>query len=654
MLDHFPLPSLLLRNKKATLLREQRFVIIVKRQTATMKLPCCLVSDAGQPVLFTNDRRRQAANAAAAAASMSPVRGHFSAKRNNAKTSATASWVGLALLLTSVFSDPSHNDREHDSAISKSISTFTAPSALYELASFMALEENAEEEGIATFFDTHAQNTNPTSTATVADHQRLVPQSPRGVSGATTSAAHSGAACSHRILGAKVTVRDTLQNGGCLSRPAFVPHRATTKRSVTPAAALSSASTTSVVSQQQSSAALHTVGGVNTLASIKSTTVQDGLSSASSSSSTGGLTHHAGEAWSSADSSNGSHRSATPPDSPDLLPNRHAGRGGALWEQVHVMDLAQEIGNEAFVHNTAALLRRSLFPTIYRCFVEDIEVGSNAHLQPPPLSPSGAPTTTPTPNTNSTYSSWCCGGCRKWHHTVREACLRCQQPNPNVHKLFLGQLRKELPCDDLLEKIVFATTSNANGEAGITPLRVEGHSLPSHQQQRGSHVHHHPQQAGGTTAAPARRGKGCGSVYVLPADAERLVHLLHRNVFVDVDWSTGREVIYFAYSEQRMWFEEFVSARIMQAGDARSTCLPNKPVVCEIAAAAAAVSPAPMHHHHQHHVARNTTTRPFMQTTYAPLGQSISNGAAAMSRHFNSPSMASQGAVMHTAAVRYW
>ncbi|CUG86930.1 Hypothetical protein, putative [Bodo saltans] len=502
-----------------------------------MNFPCCLVDDAGQPLLIPHDKRRLGGT-------------HHAARHqcSNKKKNVTASWVGLALLLTSVFSDPSHNNREHDSAVSKSISTFTSPSALYELASFMALEENAEEEGIATFFDTHHRQQPQRAASGNSAAATTSSSSPK----AGSSAFHSGAASPHRILGSRVTVRDTLDNGGCLSRPVLAaPKHHKSNNVVVRAQAMSAlvdfdGSTTSTSSSSSSTTTSSATTSPNMKAIVASNERHD-VSSLSS----GGFTGDS-SSFSSSDAS------ARMTDSPlDLLPHpsdaqhhhlqQHSPR--PMWDQVHVMDLASEIGHEGFLNSTRALLHRGLFPTVYRSFVDSIVVP-------------------PTPASSSNASSWCCGACRKWHHTVREACLRCQTPNLHVHKLFLGQLRKEVACDDLLEKIVFATTS------GVVPLRVEGHSLPHQQSTNG----------GATPSTGARRGKGCGSVYVTPADAQRLVPLLHRNVFIDVDWASGREVMYFAYSEQRSWFDEFVSARIMQSGQGRSAHLPNKPVVCELAA----------------------------------------------------------------------
>jgi hypothetical protein len=456
-----------------------------------MKLPCCLVNGGAQ--LFG----RQPPEVA--------KRRHHQHKQKCTKT--TTNWVGLALLLTSLVSDPNQNDRVPHHAVSTSISTLSSPSALYELASFMALEENAEEQKrIATLNDRRGSS----------HHAQLKHHPPSElvnirIAGPSTSSsvATSGAASPHRILRPQVTIRDTLNGGGSLARPVFVRQQAAT--ATTTSSACSSAQSSPSVTFSDPNANHDLSSSATTVSNCDSPTEHPLSSNVPTASS-------------------GATRVDTVVDT---------------WKQVHVLALANEIGHKAFTDTTAGLLARGLFPIVYRCFVDDIHVGQ--------------PLRDTTPGNQAV--AWRCGFCGKMHHSVREACIRCHAPCANVSKLFIGQVRKELPCDDLLDKIIFAASMGEGHCPTITPLRVEGHTLDH-----------------------GRRGKGCGSVYCSRMEGVRLTHLLHRNMFLDTDWATGREVLFFAYSEQRVWMEQFAAARIMTAGPNRPSYLPNKLLVCEFAA----------------------------------------------------------------------
>lgn len=506
-----------------------------------MKLPSCLVGEGGQPALHGRPSSADAAR----------LRRYSTTKHNKNATKATANWVGLALLLTTgLFSDP-NNINMHQRGVSTSISTFSSPSALYELASFIALEENAEEEGLAMFYDAHTGVRKNRDRATAASSWRSsssisnvrVSHSTGATMMKATSAVLTGAATPQRILRSQVTVRDTLAaQGGSLARPVF---RTNQRPATQEAAAVQCAS---------SSAALP--------------------SSAESSPSFSFSDHHQ-----DISSSDGEHGEGASSQGVHLW----SSTGGSPWQQLHVLDLAQEIHHDGFLASTRALTKRGLFPTVYRCFVDDIALPEDALFSSnttPSFYNIMRDASSSTANSRQTISSscWCCTQCSRAHHSVRESCLRCHAPCPNVSKVFLGQLRKELPCDDLLKKIIWATTF---ADGGIVPLRVEGHTLSDvglNQCLDGCHSPH-----------PVRRGKGCGSVYVSPHEANRLVALLHKNVFLDHDWVSGKEVVYFVYAEQRIWFDEFVAARVMVGGSARAASLPHKALVCEMSGAAGGV-----------------------------------------------------------------
>lgn len=424
----------------------------------TPRMPCCLVNEHGQPVL-------------------APVASAHSKKHQHHQRGPHQHWVGLALLLASAWIETECANAASlpNSQVSTNISTIDSPSVFHQLASFLALEENAEEEGVDTFTP-HEKSRYPALQWCGAKCRP--PEMERG----------------------KVRLIDSIVRTGSYYH-------------------------------------------VRTVSSVP--TVPPSTEPRRSSSSTSSLTNS--PALSSSATSAGASSDIPRPITPLAVSSNHeaivsVAQNGVRWQHINPTDAAVELGDDDFTRTTIEMVQtQQLFPTIYRCFLDELPASTLGKHSP-----------------SEHRGTWQCTQCGHSHGRLREACIRCHYPNGGVTKLFVGQLRKEAQIDELIIQLAACATT------AVAPLHGEGHY----------------QSTGGQF-----RGRGCGSLYVSSAtEADTLSRLMDKTMFIDYERSTGREVLYFVYREQARWLQEFARVSVVTDGPIRPKTLPTAPVVCELSA----------------------------------------------------------------------
>eukprot|EP00759_Apiculatamorpha_spiralis_P002079 PhF_6_TR10779/c0_g1_i1/m.17311 len=119
----------------------------------------------------------------------------------------------------------------------------------------------------------------------------------------------------------------------------------------------------------------------------------------------------------------------------------------------------------------------------------------------------------------ATYTQ--CQRCETWNPSTESLCSNPACRVPLIHRLFIGQLRKEGTAPLLRYLLRFL----CRDELGV--VHVESHTNP-----RQRHMDGTP------------RGKGCAWLCLATAQDARAVQSLHRRVLVDIDVSTGREGVW--------------------------------------------------------------------------------------------------------------
>lgn len=220
-----------------------------------------------------------------------------------------------------------------------------------------------------------------------------------------------------------------------------------------------------------------------------------------------------------------------------------------IWSQFHVMEVAYSTQDNNFIHITERFVQyQKMYPVVYQCAVNEVVSPSEVELLSYPEA--GL----------QEWRSWSCANCGRQHDLVRESCLRCRAPS-HFAKLFFGQAVKEVDCTQSLIRFLYATHPH------VPLCRVECHRDGS------------------------GRGKGCASVYVRREDAAELIEKLNKNVFFDVAddaearYATGHPPIiaHYVYAQQQGWLEQLVQQRKHSAAARanRPAFLPRSTLVVE-------------------------------------------------------------------------
>jgi hypothetical protein len=182
----------------------------------------------------------------------------------------------------------------------------------------------------------------------------------------------------------------------------------------------------------------------------------------------------------------------------------------SVWVQQHIGAIAQRTGDADFIDLTRRMLSFNMSPIVFVASLRDIT---------PPVARADGTT------------KWQCPRCGKKHEAALAQCLRCRHGNANLCSLFVGQLWKEVACEETLRKVLHATVPS------VDVVRIDGH--------RDS----------------CGRGRGCATLCVPRRDAEAVCSI-HSNVFLDVDVDDpSRDVVLYVYPEQREWLMAFAAAR---------------------------------------------------------------------------------------------
>ena len=147
---------------------------------------------------------------------------------------------------------------------------------------------------------------------------------------------------------------------------------------------------------------------------------------------------------------------------------------------------------------------------------------------------------------------WICGQCRTHNNISKAHCPRCDfaapEDRPNVRRLFLGQLRKELTVEYV--DWLFALVA-----PDIIIFHIENHTSKD------------------------GRGRGSAWIYVFGCEAEATVTNLSGRVFLDIDDETGKEQLHVCASDAMSELNQVALHRSCQAN--RPLVLPRRALAVE-------------------------------------------------------------------------